>query len=96
VRALAESTSLHQLSRLDLAHNPIRDEGAVLLAEWRRNVLLDELKLHFCSIGDTGALALAVACEERRIERLTLAAHTLSPDVIRELRERLGQRVSIF
>lgn len=83
-RPLAASDKLRSLRRLDLAGNPLGDEGAETLARAELPALV-ELRLAGCGIGPRGARALASSPLAARLERLVLSGNPLGDDGARAL-----------
>jgi hypothetical protein len=94
--AVLTRADLPQLRELDLGSNDLRDAGAQVLAGAPFIGRLRKLELDANWITDAGALAIADAVDPATIELLRLSHNDLTPDTVRALRERFGDRFDFW
>jgi uncharacterized protein (TIGR02996 family) len=91
--AIAQSRHLVSLRELYLGgHNPITDAGAMQIATSTGLPRLADLHLWWSGITALGARALADFAERRGLRVLNLRSCPISAEVLRELKDRLGER----
>lgn len=83
-RALADSTNLRALRRLQLGGNRIGDGGARAIAESQGLPNLEKLEVVNCGISDDGARALLATS----LRRIVLSTGELSEEIKTQLRDR--------
>lgn len=73
----ALGSRLPALRRLVLTANPIGDEGASALADWKHLATLNTLYLSNCELTEAGLEALLASGKLRSLEKLTLAQNSI-------------------
>ncbi|MCB1118845.1 MAG: hypothetical protein KDK65_02675 [Chlamydiia bacterium] len=89
--SLTENLSFHNLTHLDLSHNPLFDQGATAIAQTlRTNNKLLKLFLEKCQIAQGGGLALADAMKSNTtLQELSLRENHFGDTVTQAFRQGL-------
>lgn len=95
---LIQSPCLANLSQLVLTDNPIKDKGAITLAEASMDQLL-HLNLMHCQVGEEGARAIMDTPFSKQLLKLYLnssdSKDALSDEMKKELRQHFGDRIFV-